>query len=548
MTIADPNPIELLPARMVNQYVFCPRYFYLAWVQKHVVDNDNTVEGNLTHRVVDQQSGNPRDSPNTRATSVEAVSPQLGIVARIDAVQTDPDGQTVAVDIKHGAPMPDGSPWPGDALQSIACAVALNDSGVKCSRAAVWYARTRQRCTITIDPTELDRLRRTLADMRAVAEQPAAPPPLIASRRCETCTLASICLPDEINNLTAQSDQPPRRLLPRDPDQRPVHITESGSTVGIRRGRLIIKRQGDQVADVRLIDAASVNLYGNVQISAQATRELLNRNIPITWFSYGGWFLGMATGLPGKNATLRIAQARLPENKCLLVAREIVAGKITNQRTLLRRNARTDVTATLTVLHRLAKQARNAGSTTELLGIEGAAANAYFEHLPTMLREDRERPAFDFSHRNRRPPADPVNALLSFCYSILAREMAVICHRISLDPFIGVYHRPRYGRPAMALDLIEEFRPIIADSATLTLINNGEVGPGSFIHHPGAVQLTTPARKAVISAYERRLEQEITHPVFGYKVTYRRALELQARLFAAFVVGEHDRYTAMTTR
>jgi CRISPR-associated protein Cas1 len=156
--------------------------------------------------------------------------------------------------------------------------------------------------------------------------------------------------------------------------------------------------------------------------------------------------------------------------------------------------------------------------------------------------------AFDFQSRNRRPPRDPINALLSFAYSMLTKDLTVICHSIGFDPFIGFYHQPRFGRPALALDLMEGFRPLVADSAVLNAVNTRMVSAGDFIRVGDAVALTPAGRKGFIRAYEQRIDTLVTHPLFGYRVSYRRVLEIQARLLARLVTGELLRYPGFETR
>jgi CRISPR-associated endonuclease Cas1 len=155
---------------------------------------------------------------------------------------------------------------------------------------------------------------------------------------------------------------------------------------------------------------------------------------------------------------------------------------------------------------------------------------------------------FDFTTRNRRPPTDPVNALLSYAYSLLVRSWTVALTAVGFDPYRGVYHQPRYGRPALSLDMMEPFRPLIADSSVIQAINNGEIRPTDFLSVGGSVALTPDGRKRFIATFERRLSQEITHPLFGYRLSYRRLLELQARLFARHLLGEIEEYPNFTTR
>jgi CRISPR-associated protein Cas1 len=167
-----------------------------------------------------------------------------------------------------------------------------------------------------------------------------------------------------------------------------------------------------------------------------------------------------------------------------------------------------------------------------------------------MIREDRRLPgaAFSFEGRRRRPPPDAVNCLLGYLYGLLVKELTTMGFAIGFDPYLGFYHRPRFGRPALALDVAEEFRPLIAESVTINLINNGEVSDSDFVVRAGGVALSQAGRKAVLSAYERRLATEVRHPVFGYRVSYRRVLEVQLRLLGAHLLDEVPEYVPFTSR
>lgn len=280
----------------------------------------------------------------------------------------------------------------------------------------------------------------------------------------------------------------------------------------------------------------------------------MRREIPVTWHSFGGWFLGHTQGLGHKNVELRTAQYRASFDsvRCLTLARGLVRAKILNCRTLLRRNWRAAEPPDRLVadLKELADRAGRVRGLDTLLGVEGAAAAAYFGSFAALLRRDDDKRAlaFDFTRRNRRPPADPVNALLSYAYSLLVRSWSVALTATGFDLYRGFYHQPRYGRPALALDMMEPFRPLLADSAVIQAINNGEVRPTDFLHVGGSVSLTSDGRKRFIAAFERRMAQEITHPLFGYRVSYRRLLELQARLLGRHLLGELPEYPNFLTR
>jgi CRISPR-associated protein Cas1 len=287
-------------------------------------------------------------------------------------------------------------------------------------------------------------------------------------------------------------------------------------------------------------------------VTAAAIEALCRHEKPISYFSAGGWLHAVTHGLTLKNVLLRREQFRRADDErfCVFIARDLVATKIRNQRTLLQRNHVEPPPRALEMLKRLARGAERAESLETLLGIEGAAARTYFEHFAGMIKaeDDKERPLFDFRHRNRRPPRDPVNAVLSLAYALLTRDLVSMCHAVGFDPYIGFYHQPRFGRPALALDLMEGFRPLIADSAVLLALNSRMVQPKDFVSSGGAVALTAAGRKGLLRAYEQRMDNLVTHPVFGYRVSYRRVLEIQVRLLARVVTAELSRYPGFETR
>lgn len=324
-----------------------------------------------------------------------------------------------------------------------------------------------------------------------------------------------------------------------------MYVTEQGVTIGLKDGRVEVSRKGDRLASARLIDVSQLNVVGNAQVTTQLLREFFRAEIPVLWFSYGGWFVGIAEGLPSKHVELRRRQVSIASQAGLPVAQRLIEGKIRNCRTLLRRNTRhrsDDVLASLKVL---AEDALNAPSLESLLGTEGAAARLYFSQFQSMLKEGY---GFDFNGRNRRPPRDRVNCLLSYVYALIVKDLTAVANGVGFDPYLGFFHRPRFGRPALALDLAEEFRPLVGDSVVVNVINNGEVKDTDFVVRAGGVALTDRGRRAVIEAYERRLDTQVTHPTFGYRITYRRVFEVQARLLGAYLLREVPEYRAFMTR
>jgi len=575
---------EYLPARMLNEFVYCPRLFFYEWVEGLFAHSADTVEGALRHEKLETKHDAlpaPDSGETIHARSVQLSSETHRLIAVIDLVEGE--GECVTpVDYKRGAPRdgadgPEG--WDADRAQVCAQALILRDNGYRCDEAILYYNATKQRVRVAIDEALVAGTLDAIAQSRRVAEGSRIPPPLIDSPKCPRCSLVSICLPDETTAAMSFRDDDaaeeqlalfdelagatasgafgvslpePRRLVPARDDLRPLYVTGYGMTIGKSGEVLQVREKKTLVKEARLNEVSQVNVFGNISVTAPAVQGLCSAEKPIAYFSSGGWFYGMTQGLGLRNVFLRRDQFRRADDPafCVRVAREIVATKIRNQRTLIQRNHIEPPARTLQILKQLAAAAARVEERDVLLGIEGAAARAYFEQLSGMLKPDDEEsaPAFDFTHRNRRPPRDPVNALLSMAYSLLVRDLTTICHSVGFDPFIGFYHQPRFGRPALALDLMEGFRPILADSAVLTVVNTGMVDASDFLHVGPAVSLRASGRKALIRAYEQRMDNLVTHPLFGYRVSYRRVLEIQVRLLARVVTGELAKYPGFETR
>ena len=566
---SDSQLPDLVPARMLNEYAYCPRLAYLEWVQGEFADSVDTVEGRFQHRRVDRPSGrmstpSTKDEEDSSSYGVDAVHETiharsvlvsdhaLGAIARIDLVEGE--GNLVTpVDYKHGkAPdLPEGA-WEPERVQVCLQGLLLRANGYTCNEGMLYFVESRQRVPVPLDDALVARTLELLSDIRDMAKSGQIPRPLVDSPKCPRCSLVGICLPDEMNFISANGQtvraDDVRRLTPARDDAIPVYVHSQGAVVGKSGDQLEVKQRGQVLQRVRLMEVSNLSLFGNVQVTAQALRELCDRSIPVCHFTYGGWFNGITTGMSHKNVELRSRQylGAMAGETALTISRQIVFGKIKNCRTLLRRNHRDPPVAILAELNRLADSARNAASVDTLLGIEGAAARTYFSEFEGMIKSDSLE--FDFHGRNRRPPRDPVNAVLSFLYAMLIKQATVTALAVGFDPYLGFYHQPKYGKPALSLDMVEEFRPLIADSVCLTLINNGELGAEHFIVRGDAAALTQAGRRKVIEAWERRMDTLVTHPLFGYSVSYRRILEIQARLLSRHLLGELPAYPVFRTR
>ncbi len=713
--LGEPFPDdELIPARMLNEFAYCPRLAYLEWVQGEFSDNLETRQGTFGHRNVDKPTTKPvpegkmkdqdeggrlkdefDDEDDERINGSEAGSlcdefgnsstkktarqeprppdqrandnpilnplydphepavpgegrepavparaltlsaPLEGLVAKLDVLEFD-GAVVVPVDYKRGS-IPDNEhqAWEPERVQLCAQGLILRENGYTCEHGELYYIESRRRIVIPFDDVLVMRTRELVKQLRAMGKSQKIPAPLIDSPKCPRCSLVGICLPDETNLLlyqeaerardlaangldsenakagnvrygsgeprTAEVEQRangtpilnpsriahrPAMLVPARDDALPLYVKEQGSFVGKDGDRIVVRHRVAKLISVPLMEVSQVSLFGNVQMSAQALREIVDRGIPVCHFSYGGWFNAMTTGHVHKNIELRIAQfaSAADPTRSLALAKGFIMAKMKNCRTMLRRhgagrrkaekdegarindeqdavtqrandmpvlNPSCDAgeqavpTAELDQLAEWIQKAERAISAATLLGLEGMAAKVYFAGFSRILKGGA---TFVMHGRNRRPPRDPINAVLSFVYALLTKEVTIAVQAVGFDPLLGFFHRPRYGRPSLALDLAEEFRPIIADSTAMMVINNGEVNASSFIARAGAVALTESGRKSVIAAFERRMEHEITHPIFGYKISYRRVLEVQARLLSRVVLGELAEYPGFCTR
>ena len=288
-------------------------------------------------------------------------------------------------------------------------------------------------------------------------------------------------------------------------------------------------------------------LHGNIDVSSGLTRELLWRRVPIMWCSGTGRLVGWASSAVAPNGGPRSRQHVASAQGHLGLAREFVAAKVCNQATLLRRHG--SAPAVVETLRELQSRARSAESIPELFGIEGDAAARYFASFETMLSvRVREEQALRFHTRTRRPARDPVNAALNFCYGLLLADVIRAVVACGLDPHAGFLHSSERNKPALALDLCEEFRAPVADSAVIHAFNNGELKSSNFSDVVGSTRLRDEGRTALIRTYERRVMTQFRHPIFGYSVTWRRAMEIQARLVLGLIDGTQTAYKGIWTR
>lgn len=461
--------------------------------------------------------------------------------------------------------LPAAEPWPTDRVQLGLQILLLEEAGYAVPEAYLYYAAEKLRLRVEVD----DALRQyALAELEAAkrtAEGP-RPAPLVNDVRCPRCSLQPICLPDEINHqrLTALTidgraprlsadDLTPRKFWPPRDDGIHVVLQREGIRVGVRGQSVrVTDKDGGLVRDMPLANVESLAVMGGVQVSTQALTVFADHEVPVAFLTSAGRLVAMMDPLGPTSAAVRMAQIHAvgQSERALELARAVTIAKIANQRTLLMRNHADLPSRVAADLQDSIAAATEATTMDELRGHEGNAAAIYFRHFAGMFKIGIAEIAarFDANGRQRRPPPDPINAVLSFAYSMLTNECTAACRLASLEPTIGTLHTTRPGRPALSLDLMEPFRPLIADSVAISAFNRGELCEGHFLDTAAGCALTDSGRGAFFDAYGRRMDIEVTHPVFQYRLSYRRMLMLHARLVAAWMLGEVPSLSFLTTR
>jgi len=314
-----------------------------------------------------------------------------------------------------------------------------------------------------------------------------------------------------------------------------------------------VKVEDETKLQLPLHTLGGIVCFGHVNVSPWLMSKCAELGVAISFLSEQGKFLARVVGFTPGNVLLRREQYRRAdqEGACAAIARNLVAAKIANARTVLLRSVRDYpdaegrpcVEQAAARLAATVQQVEVAAGVDLIRGIEGESANIYFGVFGYLITAQRD--GFRFVGRNRRPPLDPVNALLSFLYAMLGHDARAACEAAGLDSQVGFLHRDRPGRPGLALDLIEEFRPFLADRLALTLINRQQVRPDGFRKmESGGVEMDDDTRKTVLTAYQKRKQETITHPFLGEETTVGLLIHLQARLLARHLRGDLDAYPA----
>ncbi len=325
-----------------------------------------------------------------------------------------------------------------------------------------------------------------------------------------------------------------------------AYITQQDAFIGKTDERLVIKAEKKKLLDIPLLKVDGVVVLGRATVSPAVIKEMLERHIPLSFLTATGKYLGRLEPEVTKNIFVRKAQwqAAGESDQAIHLVQGFVRGKLKNYRNSLMRRQRNheylDLSKSITKIEQAIAPINETTSIDSLRGLEGSGSAAYFGSFDKLITNKN----FQFTHRNRRPPTDPVNALLSLGYALLRHDIQSAINIVGFDPYLGYLHVERYGRPSLALDLMEEFRPLIVDAVVLNAINHELLKPEDFEQESlsKAVSLKKESLKFFLKVYEQKKQSKFKHPVFKRQCTYQESFEWQARLMAKYLMGETDKY------
>lgn len=536
-------PTTELPIRVMalHALAYCPRLFYLEEVEEIRVADARVYAGRELHAALEADE-------DGEEVAIELASEKWGLIGKVDCVRRR-DGTYIPFEHKRGKPGrdADGQPqsWPSDRLQLTAYTVLLEEAiGQPILEGRIRYHAANVTVRVPIDQSARNDLIEAITTARRLRESIDRPPVANNERLCTKCSLAPVCLPEEVRQ-EQQPERDPVRLFPPDRNGATLHVVSQGAHVG-RSGNCVVVRPRDEPETkhpIRELD--TILLHGFAQVSTQALRLFVDEGIGVHWMSIGGTHVASLVPTAGQ-VQRRVRQYRaLAENAtCERLARLLALAKIEGQHRYLLRASRTEkelrnqVQPALDGIQKLLPDVGNAKDRDRLRGLEGMAAVHYFEGLRKLLGE-RVPEELRSADRNRRPPRDRFNALLSYGYGLVHTAVMRAVLASGLEPALGFFHTPRSAAYPLVLDLMELFRVPLWDMVLIGSLNRGQWNPvDDFSITQAKVWLSETGRKKAIGLFEARLEETWKHPVLKYSLSYARTIELEARLLEKEWTGE----------
>jgi len=532
---------ETIRVSALHAFAYCSRLFYLEEVEELYTQDAAVFAGRRLHEEIDKQEDEEWED-------LYLEDEYLGLRGRVDVLRKR-DGQTIPYEHKRGHCYRDENKqpqaWESDRLQVLAyCCLIEAALGITIPEGRIRYHADNVLVHVPLDDSGRQWVKENIQYARELRKSPYRPPVTNNEYLCTRCSLSPVCLPEEAR-LAHNKEWQPVRLFPQDDEREIIHILEPGTRVGRTGEQLKISRRNEPDEKVSIQQVSQVVLHSFSQISTQALHFLADKEVGIHFVSGGGRYVGSLDTRSGSiQRRIRQYQALSQSEFCLELAQKLVNCRGEGQRKFLMRGKQKLKTDNPTLEKAIAqmkavlKQVSSVESLGSLLGIEGNLAALYFGALPNLLKEDVDD-LLHFSGRNRRPPKDRFNALLSFGYALLIKDVVNAILTVGLEPALGFYHQPRTQAPPLALDMMEVFRIPLVDMPVISSINRNQWDTvADFDVRGQQVWLSEVGRRKFINLYEQRKTESWKHPVTGYSLTYRRLLELEVRLLEKEWSGE----------
>ncbi|MEQ8465943.1 type I-MYXAN CRISPR-associated endonuclease Cas1 [Coleofasciculus sp. E1-EBD-02] len=535
----------------LHALAYCPRLFYLEEVEELYTQDAAVFAGRRLHVELEKQ-----EEEDWEDLFLE--SPELGLRGRVDALRTR-DGQTIPYEHKRGRCYRDENnqpqAWDSDKLQILAYAYLIESAlGIPIAQGRIRYHADNILVHVPLDDLGRATVRDAIQQARILRKSSHRPPVTDNERMCARCSLAPVCLPEEAR-LAHNREWQPMRLFPPDDERQVIHVLEPGTAVGRTGEQLKLSRRGQPVETVPVRQVGQLVLHSFSQISTQALHFCVTQGIGVHFISGGGRYIGSFDTRQGSiQRRIHQYQALNQPDTCLELARKLVTCRGQGQRKFLMRGKRgsqgksAKLKRAIAQMKAVLKNVSSAPYRESLLGLEGNLAASYFTALPCLIAATVP-PELRFDHRNRRPPKDRFNALLSFGYALLIKDVMNAILTVGLEPALGFYHQPRSQASPLALDLMEIFRVPLVDMVVMASINKGQWDVQADFDVRGVqVWLSDTGRRKFVGLYERRKQETWKHPVTGYSLTYRRLLELEVRLLEKEWFGEGGLFGQLVVR
>lgn len=544
--MSEPEP--LIRVMALHALMYCERLFYLEEVEEIRIADASVYAGRRLHEELAADEG--------EMVSLVLESEKLGIKGKVDCLRRR-NGQLIPYEHKRGRCRKgeDGpEAWPSDRLQVYAYTMLLEENtGTSIEEARIRYHGDNTTVRVPVDEPAREKVHWAVARIRELRKSVQRPPVTDNERLCLHCSLAPVCLPEE-ERLAKDPGRDTVRLFPKDNDRQTIHVTDHGARVTRSGDTLSIVRTDNTKETLPIREVGEVVLHGSAQITTQAIHLCTHQEVGIHWVTGGGRYVGsMAAGAGPVQRRIRQYEALRDPGLSFKLARKLASARSASQLGFLLRASRekgrsSDIDNAVRGMRAALRAMNEAEGIDSLRGFEGEAGRLYFSGLPGVLRDDLDE-RLRFRGRNRRPPRDCFNALLSFGYALLYRDVMQAILAVGLEPSFGFYHRPRSAAHPLALDLMELFRVPLWDMSLVASVNRQQWNPEEDFTYAGVqVWLSEKGRKKAIEVYERRKEDQWKHPVTGYSLSYARLIELECRLLEKEWSGQPGLFARMRLR